>query len=551
MLTKIWIKNLALIEELELELKPGFTALTGETGSGKSIFLLAIDLLMGERADLSTIGQNGDKAHAEALFILREAHLENWFAQHDLDYSEELIIRREINLNGRSRAFVNDTPVNLNELKALTSQLLYVHSQYDTLELKRKGYALDLLDVLAENDSEKSSYWKARNRYLTLSKEQVALSDAVNAALQEKDYLTFQLEELRTVERGGESIDGLKESYESLQHVDEILALYAELKAALEDEYGLINGIQRVNNKLAKTNDILPSKLDWVERLKSVEVELKDIAIAVEDEGQKLERNPEKLLQLENFFNEFNRILNKHRVQNEAELNELKKNWEQRLEVAVEGEERLIELEKQVKEAEATMIELARVLHLKRVTNAPKIANEIAQVARQLKLEDLELSFELTESDQYYASGSSEATLLVKMNQGHGWKPVEKSASGGELSRLMLALQHEFSRKKQLPTLFFDEIDTGISGEVADKVGGLIKEMSTHTQMLAITHLPQVSSKAHHHIKVSKQNVGGVTQTYLTYLNDNQRVEEIARLMSGESVSSASLDSARILLQGS
>ena len=548
MLANLHIQNFALIEEAQLNFQSGFTVITGETGSGKSILLGALNLILGERADYGVIRDKASKTFVEATFLVKGFELEDFFNQNDLDFAHETVIRREITAQGKSRAFVNDTPVQLNVLKELSEKLVHIHSQHHTLELKNPQFQLDLLDVLSDNTLRRQTFkktfldWKKINQVLVQKRAIFA------KLLQDADYNRFQWEELNQLNLDAEDYLMIERELSSFEKMEDLKATFASTSFLISEENGISDRLSLLKSNLEKVRDLNPAMNSLSERVVASLIELKDIAEEAEVQLENLESNPQRQAELTEKIDVYNRSLRKHQVNNQAELLEIFKTLSEAQSSTVELENEIEKLVKQVECLDAEVQKLAAELHKNRVENAPKVSKQLISVLDELKLVDTKIIFDLSVANKMDENGNSNLTLLFSPNPGIDPKPIEKAASGGELSRFMLALQLLLSAKKQLPTLLFDEIDTGVSGEVAQKIGVVLQKMGAKMQVMAITHLPQVAGKGMNHWKVQKVNAKGSTLTEVIELNQNQRIEEIARLMSGENINEAALQNAKALM---
>lgn len=548
MLITLNIQNFALIEEAQLNFQSGFTVITGETGSGKSILLGALNLILGERADYGVIRDKAAKTFVEASFLIKGFGLEDFFHQNDLDFADETVIRREITAQGKSRAFVNDTPVQLNVLKELSEKLVHIHSQHHTLELKNPHFQLDLLDVLADNSQLRQTFkktfldWRKINQTLTQKRAIFA------KLLQDADYNRFQWEELNQLNLDAEDYLTLETELASFEKMEDLKSAFASTNFLISEENGISDRLSILKSNLEKVQDLNPALKNLSERVVASLIELKDIAEEAEVQLENLESNPLRQAELTEKLDVYNRALRKHQVNNQIELLDIFKTLSEAQSSTDELENEIEKLAKQVEQLDAEVQKLASELHKKRFESAPKVSKQLIAVLDELKLVETKIIFDLSVSNKMDENGNSSLTLLFSPNPGIAPKPIEKAASGGELSRFMLALQLLLSAKKQLPTLLFDEIDTGVSGEVAQKIGVVLQKMGAKMQVMAITHLPQVAGKGMNHWKVQKVNTNGSTLTEVIELNQNQRIEEIARLMSGENINEAALQNAKALM---
>ena len=548
MLHALRIKNFALINQIELVLKPGYTVITGETGSGKSILLHALNLILGERADFSVIGPESDKAVVEAEFEMKGFHLESFFQENDLDQEDRTIIRREINMNGKSRAFINDTPVSLTVLKNLTSALVNINSQYNTLELKNKTYQLEVLDTLSELQLKRTDFaalFKRFNEQKTLLSN---LKSSLSQALQQKDYTNFQLVELEGLLLDSVDYSSVETELKKIETGEGLIVSFSSIIGAIEDENQLVDKLHSLRTILDRSKGLDKAVDELSIRLNAVLIELNDISSDASRALESVETNPEKLLDLTDSLNHFNHVLKKYSVRDQQEMLELRNRLQKELFDTEATEHQINELEEVLKNLEKEITTKAKELHQDRLKAVQPVAAELQEILEELKLPNTKLSFQLTEREELNQFGLTDVNLLFSANVGIETVPIEKAASGGELSRVMLALQKMISEKKVLPTILFDEIDTGVSGDVAQKIGALLQKMGTHFQLLAISHLPQVAAKASHHFKVEKEIIGNRTETKVKSLEMDERIEEIARLMSGENITPAAMETAKSLM---
>ncbi len=547
MLTSLRISNFALIDEVELTFESGYTVLTGETGSGKSILLHALQLILGERAELSVIGPASPKAIVEANFSLNESYL-SFFEDHDLDYDTHTIIRREIAKEGKSRAFINDVPVPLQTLKLLTSRLVQIHSQYNTLELKSKSFQLELIDVLTGLVPECKAYEKKFGTFESISKELKSLDEQYHAAVQAEDYDRFILDELQELSLETTDFTQLEIDITRMENASQILQVFGEI-SQITAENGTYEQLYRIKASVDKQASFDPQLLSMKERLDSVLLELKELSLEADDAMDQLDTNESEKVSMMDKWNAFNKILNKHRLSSADELTAM---YEQLMCKLDSLDELLLTCTHKRNEHTQLQNEIwkdARYLQEQRKKRIPEILSVLQERLKDLKLPHTTLKFELSELSNINRTGCTGVEFLFSANYGIEAVPIEKAASGGELSRLMLALQQLISEKKDLPTIFFDEIDTGVSGDVALKMGQLLEKMGETVQLMAISHLPQVAARAAHHMVVAKELRNERMQTTVSVLEQNQRPEEIARLMSGEVITEAALQNAENLLR--
>ena len=548
MLLHLHIQNFALIDQVKLGLKNGFTALTGETGSGKSILLGALDLVLGERADFSSIGNNGDKAIVEAEFDLSKYDLTDFFKENDLDFYETTLIRREITKQARSRAFINDSPVSLSILKSLTERLIHIHSQHNTLEIRNANFQMEVVDVIGGLSKEKEVYAKDFKFWLNQKTEVKQLKEKLAVILQERDYSTFLLEELEELQLHSSDSAALEEELKRNENVDELKSTLNNIVTAVASEEGASVTLRTLKSILDRSKGMDKSIDDMSSRILSVLIELDDISEEASRYLDKVEVDPERLTELTILLDAYNRLLRKHNFVSQDQLKDLEDELSGKLNNTSSLEEKITQKEIALNILEENLFKKASVLHNKRVKASKLISKEVVGLLSELKMPDTKFVVDLKERKELALNGISEVKFLFSSNKGMEAVSIEKSASGGELSRLMLVLQQLISVKKQLPTIIFDEIDTGVSGDVAQKIGLLLNRMGENSQLIAITHLPQVAGKANSHIKVSKSDVKGKTQTQVQVLSDKEKVEEVARLMSGEEITEAALLNAKNLM---
>ncbi len=548
MLSTLRIQNFALIDSLTLDFNKGYTTLTGETGSGKSILLGALNLILGERADFSVIGPSSDKAVVEAEFELSKFHLEAFFQNNDIDLFNPTIIRREINSQGRSRAFINDTPVQLGILKELTEKLVHIHSQHNTLELRKPDFQIEVLDTLSELETLRQEYsvkyklWNSERKSLERLKEKLALS------LQQGDYNRFQLEELEELNLEKNDYHSLEKELLRNENVDDLKSTLDNIVAAIETEDGASSTLRKLKSLLEKSKGVDIVLDELTQRIHSVLVELQDISGEAENYLEKIEIDPKRLNELVLLIDQYNRVLRKHNLLSQDQLMELKDKLASDLDDTSELQT-LIDLKiKEVAELRVEIEEIGLDLHQKRIDSSKSCEDEVQILLAELKMPDTQFLFDFIKREDFNSFGCTDVKILFSPNKGLAPVSIDKAASGGELSRLMLALQNLISSKKQLPTIIFDEIDTGVSGDVAQKIGALLKKMGQNLQLIAITHLPQVAGKADFHFKVEKSHKDTRTRTHVTVLSEEERIEEIARLMSGEEINEAALLNAKALM---
>jgi DNA repair protein RecN (Recombination protein N) len=545
MLRKLNVRNFALIRNADLEFKEGYSVITGETGSGKSILLGALQLILGERADYSVIRDTTSKTIVEATFDLCRTDLITFFKDHDLDFADETIIRREINAQGKSRAFINDTPVQLSLLKSLTERLIHIHSQHHTLDLKSRDFQLSLLDVLADAIELRKECEQAFFKWTSKRKELLKAQDEIMLARREHEFNSFLLEELDALKLDEFDFQRIETDVNRGQQAGEIVRSFGQLVDLISGDDGVSSQLAR----LMKMNTYGDQDLEaLIERLQTVRVELNDISDTAADCMESVSLSPEEMAEKSTLLSQFNSLLMKHGCQFQEQLIAFRNDLQDKVTKVESGDEQIAQLETDTQEAEQYYFEKADALSSQRQKHANEISNQIIQLLQKVKLETANFAFDL-QLGSPSISGIDEVAVLFSANKGMALQPLEKVASGGELSRLMLVIHYLLSGKKQLPTVIFDEIDTGVSGEVAQRIGELLKMMGDQMQLIAITHLPQVAAKGGHHYQVSKfEDTIGETITQIVELNNDEKVMEVARLMSGTSVNTAAIENAKNLM---
>ncbi len=551
MLNSLYIQNFALIEKVTLDFSKGFTVITGETGSGKSILLGALHLILGERADYSVIRNKEEKTVVEAVFKIRNFDLQTFFNQYELDFNEETIIRREISAQGKSRAFINDTPVQLNILKDLAEKLIHIHSQHHTIDLKNIDFQMELLDVLGDTLELKNEF---NSLFLAYKKSRIQLNykeETLKNALLNADYVKFQVDELEKLELTTTNFQEVESELKAIENSEDIKIGFSVLINQLTDEgdaTNAINQLGQVKSKLDKLAGLYPQLDELTRRFRESYLEISDIGNEAFSNLDDLEVNPAQKELLTSKLDLFNSALRKHNVLDQSELLGIFATLSNAQLSVEELETEISELKNSLNALEVQLNLQATLLHEVRVSKALGIQNQLIELLSELKLPHTQIVFDLTKTDKFSANGLTEMKLLFSPNKGILPLPVERAASGGELSRVMLAFQYLISAKKQLPTLIFDEIDTGVSGEVAQKIGNILHKMGEYMQIFAITHLPQVAGKGQNHLKVTKSHDSDITTTQVLKLSEKERIEEIARLMSGDNINKAALENAKALM---
>lgn len=546
MIQKLRISNFALIEDLDLDLNEGFTVLTGETGSGKSILLNAFSLLLGERAHVSLVGPYGKKAIVEAQLIASSDD-KLFFQKHNLDYDQIILLRREIVRDGKSRTYINDSPVSLVVLKAYSAQKLMVHSQYNTFELKSKAKQLELYDLLSGNEHKVAAFSKLYDDYNAYSENLEILKTKYKKQNQDRDYNLFLKEELEGLKLNDIDYEQLEGELFKLDNAEEIQSILGEV-SEFTDDGGVYSKVKSFVYRLERLGAKDQSLKDLLERLYALEDELRQVTSEASYYIDSIEVDSHRKDFVIKQWDEFNRLLLKHNLSNQNELVTFFEGLSKSAN-SLEGMlNKIQEMEAEHKVMKAALNKLAENLHLDRLKNRKKIIESIQSDLYQLKLADTKLDFQIDKTT-LNRNGISNLSMLFSANKGFDMIEIENAASGGELSRLMLALLKQISLLKKMPSILFDEIDAGVSGDVADKIGVLLHKMGLESQLLVISHLPQVASKASAHLIVEKKQGVERTNTFVRQLSTKQRIREIARLMSGENITNAALETAKSLMK--
>ena len=549
MISSLRIENFALIDSANIKFDSGFTVITGETGSGKSILLNALNLILGERANFSVIGNKGDKSFVEAELNIAKFGLEEFFTSNELDYFDKTIVRREISKPGRSRAFINDTPVQLSVLKAFSSQLIHIHSQYNTLELKELSFQLKVLDVLANTSEMNLNYQREYAKYVFSKKAINDKKRTLEDSLSQADYNEFQLQELAALHLNDVDYDKTQIEVTKAENSDEIRQGFSSILQVLQGTDSITERITELISSLSKSVEFDSSLSEFKSRLETISVELNDIVDDSEQGARKVEFDPRKLDELISKIDNYNRILVKHRVNSQEELVTVFESLASSSISLTELKNDILNLENSLLVDYEKLSNLADELHQKRIAATNDIQNSIKKELGELKLENTELIFSLSKNTELNTTGISHLEILFSPNIGVDPVPVHQAASGGELSRVMLALQSLMSSKVKLRSMLFDEIDTGVSGDVAQKMGITLSKMGLGMQVIAITHLPQVAAKGTQHLKVIKKIIDGQTLSSVLELSSEERIKETARLMSGDQINDAAIENAKALMQ--
>lgn len=550
MLTALSIKNYALIDDLKVDFPEGFIIITGETGSGKSIMLDALSLILGKRADMSALRNKEEKCIIEAEFSLQNYEFQPLFQELDIDYDPQTIIRREILPSGKSRAFVNDVPATLEVLSRLGQVLVDIHSQHQTLALSDTSFQFAIIDAMANNKSLLTEYVQLHQ---LLKKEQKKLEELIEFqknAKKEYDYNLHQLKELKsaTLEEG--ILEELEESYEEASNIEDIKENVSESLYLLNDEnIGILNNLCELKRAFSSLTEYKQLYRDLYERIESAFLELEDLASEISDIDESIEADPDNLEQISKQLNKIYSLQKKHSVATVEELIAI----QQELEEAVSKTESVdIDLTKQkkiVEEQHTATLKKANQLHKAREKVIPTLDKKLTNFMHELGMPNGRFSITLTTVDTFFANGNDELSFLFSANKGGDFGQLKKVASGGELSRIMLAVKAIMAEHTALPTIMFDEIDTGVSGEISQKMGDIMKQMSQNRQVFAITHLPQIAAKGAYHFKVFKEDSKGKTTTHLKLLTEEERIIELSEMLEGKNSGASARNHAIELLR--
>lgn len=549
MLLSLSIKNYALIESLETDFSNQFSVITGETGAGKSILLGALGLVLGNRADLTSLKDKEQKCIIEATFSIANYHLEAFFIQNDLDYEERTIIRREILPTGKSRAFINDSPVNLQELQELGTYLLDIHSQHQTRELTESAYQLEIIDAVANNSASVALY---QQQLMALKAKQKQLQEILaekQLLEKEHEYNSFLLQELLTANLQNGDQEMLEQELEQLSNVEFIKEQFSRIHAiANDDQIGAIVQLKEIKFALQKVSPFSSTYLQLSERLQSAFLEIEDLINECEQSNDKINADPERLDYVNTKLQTLYSLQKKHHVQSIAELLLIQEQLDHKVLKVDDLEYQIRKIESELQKSIASIDSLAQHISNSRKEAIPKLGAKIKTILSQLGMAEANFQFDLVVTEHYFAAGKDELSVLFSANKGTDFGLLKKVASGGEMSRIMLAVKSILAHYSKLPTIIFDEIDTGVSGEIAIKMGEIMQEMSNTMQVFAITHLPQIAAKGDKHYKVLKRSQGTTTISELVLLSPEERIEQIAEMLSGKEITASALEHAKALL---
>lgn len=549
MLASISIKNYALINELHIDFSSGLSIITGETGAGKSILLGALGLVLGNRADSSTLKNTTRKCIVEAILSVEKYNLQDFFETEDIDYEINTIIRREILPSGKSRAFVNDTPVTLSVLTALRSKLIDIHSQHQTLQVSDQQFQFQLLDVFANNESKLASYQRGLTQYTSEKKRLEEISQAQREANLQYDYNSHLYNELLEANLVEDEQEALEEKLEKINNVEEIKQNLSEaLQLTTDDTIGIQNLLYSLENKLTKIAPYSKEYQELSERISSVKIELDDIVSELESANEQVDFNPLEATQLNDRLQLIYNLQKKHYVNSISALLIILEELSTKVSTVENAEQRLLNQETIVTEIANKLDAIALKISEARKRIIPTVSKQLEAILDNLGMSHARFQIQNNITEQYYKNGKDVLSFLFSANKGGQFGELKKVASGGELSRIMLAIKKVMSENSQLPTIIFDEIDSGVSGEISNKMAHIMSQMSQQMQVITITHLPQIAAKGNQHYKVYKEELNNTTTTSLKQLSEDERIVEIAEMLSGKNISDSALTHARELL---
>ena len=538
-----------MIEHLDISFEEGMTCITGETGAGKSILMGGLALVLGKRADLSTLKDNEKKCVVEASFLIDKYNLEGFFVESGLDYEAETLLRREIIPSGKSRAFINDTPVTLDVLSRLSEVLIDVHSQLENQSLFRNEYQFLVLDALAGNQEILIKYKKGLSDYQNLQKEYSRLKALNQEAEKIQDYNQFLFDELAAADLVADMLSPLEEEIEQLSNVESLQQYLSQSIQLIEEEQiGLLTQFSSLRSILNDASAQSKNIKVFQERVNSLSIELKDVLEDIISKQETLESNPALLEKLTDQWDKIQSLFQKHQVDNIEDLIQVKDKLEKELEETQDLGQKISDINNKIIQLNQSLEDLGKQLHKNREEASPKLCEQMQEIISKMGMQNARFKVDLIPTDQFTVNGKEQIDFLFSANLGSDYRPIKKVASGGEMSRIMLSIKAILSQFKQLPSIVFDEIDTGVSGTVSNEIGKIMSDMSKNMQVFTITHLPQVAAKGKQHFKVYKEVRGNTTVTKLKELNQEERIKELAQMLSGEELTRTALDHARQLL---
>ena len=549
MLKNLSIKNYLLIDDLSVSFNNGFTVITGETGAGKSILIEGISLILGKRADLSVNRDKSKKCIIEGVFDIGSYNLKTLFDENELDYETETIIRREISSSGKSRAFINDSPVNLNQLSEIGSKIIDIHSQNQNAEVFQSDFQFELIDLMCDNSKELTNYKKLFTDFKAKSNELHQLIEKKKNLIQSIDYNKFILNEI-------DSANILNEDLEKLENIQSSLSNYEEISTELNlssqlisnEEIGINTCLFKLKNSIDKISEISEKYESLSQRISSIKIELEDVLFEIDSTLDSLDHNPEELNSIISKIDIINNLLRKHSLNSLKELATFRDELVEKVNATNNIDNQIDLLDKNCMELENGLKMIAIKIHKKRKGVAPELSSEIESVLSDLGMINSKFKINIKHSDVLYSNGMDKIDFEFLANKGYEFKKIKDAASGGEMSRIMLAIKSIMAKNKKLPSIIFDEIDTGVSGEISKKMGVIMKDLGSRMQIFSITHLPQIAAMGESHFKIYKTDIDGFTKTLMSKLNENDRIVEIANMLEGNNASESAIIHARQLL---
>ncbi|MDD5571912.1 MAG: DNA repair protein RecN, partial [Bacteroidales bacterium] len=544
------VENYALIDKLDIDFSEGLTIITGETGAGKSILIGALSLILGQRADIQALHDKTKKCIVEGTFKIEDYPVKSFFEQNNLDYDDLTVIRREVNPAGKSRAFINDTPVSLSQIKDLTQHLIDIHSQHETLTITDSQFQLDFIDSFAKNNTSVNNYRTRYKQYKQLLQQYNESVEKEKQAKADLDYNQFLFNELETSNLKLHEQEELEKEAEALTHSEEIKSNLSKASLILNDsENNVLIKIAGIRELLAQIVKYFPEVNEIHERINNVNIELKELSRDIENIESKVASNPERIEEISQRLDVIYHLQQKHKVQNIEGLLGIKDLLNDKLLHVTSLEDEIRKLEEKINLQKDELLQSAKAISEKRNSSFTKIRSQLEAILVMLGMPDAVIEIKNLLSGEFNENGIDRINFLFSANKGSEPKELSKVASGGEMSRLMLAIKSLISQRTLLPTIIFDEVDQGVSGNVADKVGAIMKKMTSAMQVISITHLPQIASKANVHYIVYKETDGNTTKTQIRKLNEKQRVEEIAKMLSGKDITTAAIENAKVLME--
>ena len=549
MLKNLSIKNYLLIDDLSVSFNNGFTVITGETGAGKSILVGGISLILGKRADLSVNRDKSKKCIIEGVFDIGSFNLKSVFDENDLDYETETILRREILVSGKSRAFINDSPVNLNQLSIIGSKIIDIHSQHQNIEVLNSEFQFELLDLISTNEENIRTYKKLYEEFKLKSKVLEELIEKKQSLIQSMDYNKYILEEIDNSNILEEDLNDLENLQNSLSNFEEFSKeLNQSSQIISDDDIGLISSLSRLKTSIDKISNNSQKFNSISERILSIKIDLEDISSEIDDSLNSLEQNPEKLNTIINKIDKINNLLRKHSLNSVNELSIFRDNLAEKVNTTENIDGEIEHLQKECENLKIKLKSSAVNIHEKRKSVIFDLTSQIENVLSELGMVNSKFKINLSKTTNFYSNGMDLIDFEFLANKGYEFKKIQDSASGGEMSRIMLSIKSIMAKYKHLPSIIFDEIDTGVSGEISKKMGLIMKELGTKIQTFSITHLPQIAAMGESHFMIYKNDTDGYTKTKISRLNDNERIVEIAKMLEGNNASESAYTHAKQLL---